>query len=175
MVETSFSSISKDYYISNEKIYPKNNICYKISNNVKFDAKKFAEWMQKCFRNSPYKTITSLANAAESNKATISRLMSGAAQTLTNKPSQPSQKLVKKLAVIFNEPIDDALLLAGHAPIKYEYDSHDILEGVKIQFNQSVKLSKKDKEKILEITRTVAKGVLAEHENTHELSQEDKN
>jgi hypothetical protein len=116
MLETSFSNISKDYYISNKKIYSKNNNCYKISNIVKFDAEKFAEWMQAGFKKSPHKTITELARVAISNKATISRLMSGAAQTLTNKPSQPNRELVKRLAKIFDENENNALMLAGYAP-----------------------------------------------------------
>lgn len=116
MFETSLSNIQVDYYISNEKIYPRNAICYKISNDVKFDARKFAEWMKSGFEKSPYKTLTALASAAASNKATISRLMTGAAQTLTNKPSQPNKELVKKLAALFNEEIDAALVLAGYAP-----------------------------------------------------------
>lgn len=60
--------------------------------------------------------MTEMATAAKSNKATISRLMNNKAQTVTNKPSQPSRELVIKLAEIFSEDLDKALMLAGYAP-----------------------------------------------------------
>lgn len=82
----------------------------------KFDKEKFAVWMQEGFAASPAKSQAELVKAVKSNPATISRLMSGAPQTTNNKASQPPPDLVKRLAIFFKKNVDDALVLAGHAP-----------------------------------------------------------
>lgn len=59
--------------------------------------------------------------------------------------------------------IDDALKRAGFFS-ESNSDSHQILEGVTVQFDHSVKLSGEEKEKILEAMRLVAAGVKARQE-----------
>lgn len=158
MVETSLTGISKGYYTSNDKIYSKNNKCCRVSNVLDFDAKKFSEWLKKEFDGSRYKTITELAEAAKSNKATISRLMSGASQTLTNKPSQPKRMLVKKLAELFEQDVNEVLMSAGYAPenikpypkelvMDYDgFDDDDLKEiAAFIQFRKQRKEAEKEK------------------------------
>ena len=163
MAETSFSNINIDYYNSNKKIYSKNNFCCKLSNVEKFDADRFAEWMQDHFEKSSYKTITALAVAVKSNKATISRLMTAAPQTTTNKRSQPNKDLVKKLALVFGVNVDETLMLAGYAPENAAIDNYDILDGATVSFDER-KFSKKEQKELLDAMKLIAAGVLAQKE-----------
>jgi transcriptional regulator with XRE-family HTH domain len=82
-----------------------------------FSAQEFASWLKDGFDKSPIKTYTELASAVGSNKATISRLINGSAQTLTERPSQPRPELVIKLARTLGLPVNQGLTLAGHSPI----------------------------------------------------------
>ncbi len=93
--------------------------CYKLSNTVElFNADGFAEWMKKHWADSKWKNYKDFAAEIKSNPATISRLMNGAPQTLTDKASQPKPDLVKRIAEAFGADVDEALNLAGHAPLK---------------------------------------------------------
>lgn len=115
MFSTDSNIANEYYYISNEKIYPKNTFCYKISNTVAlFNADGFAQWMKKHWDDSKYKNYKDLANEAKSNPATISRLMNASKQTLTDKPSQPKKDLVERIAKAFQADINEALRLAGY-------------------------------------------------------------
>lgn len=135
MFESSSSIAPQGYYESNKKIYSKNALCYTVSNMApssepvfdrwnpnfpQFDAAAFSKWLQNAFRKSSFKTITELAEAVASNKATISRLMNGAAQTLTGKPSQPKAALVILLAHVLNADAGEGLYLAGHSVYSIE-------------------------------------------------------
>lgn len=116
MFEKSLTNIPESYYISNKKIYTRIENNYTISNVEKFDAEKFAEWMQKGFSSCPVKTYAALAREVKSNPATISRLINGSPQTTNGKPSQPDKNLVERLALYFKTDVDDAVVLAGYAP-----------------------------------------------------------
>lgn len=72
--------------------------------------------MKDSFEKSNFKSLTALAEAVKSNKATISRLYNGTSQTLTNKPSQPNRDLVLRLADAFQDDLNKVLVLAGYAP-----------------------------------------------------------
>lgn len=113
--------------------------------------------MRNGYKDSSYKSYTELAAAVESNKATISRLMTAAPQTLTGKPSQPDKELVKRLAKVFDKNINDALMLAGHAPeiadddlefMDFDGLDKDDIRQIKdfINFLKSRKFKTKDKE-----------------------------
>jgi transcriptional regulator with XRE-family HTH domain len=82
-----------------------------------FDANGFAKWLKDGYERSPFKSLSDLAKAANTNKATISRLMSGSPQTLTGKPSQPRPGLVMTLAETLKMDMAEGLELAGHAVI----------------------------------------------------------
>lgn len=164
MLNTSFSNIKVDYYTSNEKIYSSNNFCYKISNVKNFDAEKFSKWMKDSFESSNFKSLTALADAVKSNKATISRLYNGTSQTLTNKPSQPNRDLVLRLANAFNDDVNKVLMLAGYAPTgDYENDlSAEILKDLRISLQGGGKgISQKQKQEIINLAVTIARGVIA--------------
>lgn len=156
MLEIVSSDISRDYYISNKKIYNGNKNYYKISNVVeKFNPKKFAEWMQSEFANSKFKKQIELVRAVKSNPATISRLMTGSRQSVNNKASQPPKELVIKLAEIFEADVDAALALAGHAPIG-DLSEPEIFNGVRISFDRSTKLTKSQQQRLLDVVRVLA-------------------
>jgi hypothetical protein len=78
------------------------------------DATAFAVWLKEAFQQSRFKSITELAAAVGSNKATISRLMSGAPQTLTGKPSKPRPALVLALAEALGADESKGMELSGH-------------------------------------------------------------
>lgn len=95
----------------------RNEFYYKISNIVqKFDSEKFAAWMQNVFKDSAFKKQIELVKAVKSNPATISRLMTGKAQTPDGMPSQPDKELIIRLAEVFKCDVNDVLVLAGYAP-----------------------------------------------------------
>jgi transcriptional regulator with XRE-family HTH domain len=143
----------RGYYKSNKQIYPINRKSYKISNNMDkketpeqyepkdgvfyvedLDARAFAKWLRSAYEKSNFKTLTQLAEAAGSNKATISRLMSGAPQTLTGKPSKPRTGLVMKLAEVLNASEDEGMFYAGHPvygkPYKKPTNLPELLESL---------------------------------------------
>lgn len=82
-----------------------------------FKAEELAKLLSAGFQGSSIKTITELAVAVGSNKGTLSRLMSAAPQTMTGKPSQPNSNLVVRLAETLKINVDEALILAGYAPL----------------------------------------------------------
>lgn len=130
MFETSSAAMPAGYYRSNKKIYPKNNVRCRLSNEMPkspqthfpepkptiddLDAEAFAKWLKDAYQKSSFKTITQLAEAVQSNKATISRLMTGASQTLTGKPSKPRVDLVMRLAEALGVSETEGLYYAGH-------------------------------------------------------------
>lgn len=59
---------------------------------------------------------------------------------------------------------EEALIKAGFAPQDITNDTFDILDGVKVSF-QEKKFSKAEKERIVEIMRTLTMGIKAENEN----------
>jgi hypothetical protein len=78
------------------------------------DAEAFATWLREAYERSRFKTLTELAAAVGSNKATISRLMSGAPQTLTGRPSKPRSGLVLELARVLGADENAGMFYAGH-------------------------------------------------------------
>lgn len=54
---------------------------------VRFDPEGFAKWLTNAYENSKFKSITKLASAIGSNKATVSRIMNAAPQTQFADPS----------------------------------------------------------------------------------------
>lgn len=112
-------AISESYYNSINKSYTEYPILYKISNIVaNFDAERFAAWMKDGYASSTYKSQINLANVVGSNQASISRWMNAAKQSTTDKATQPPADVVIKLAVEFKRDINEALIIAGHAPLE---------------------------------------------------------
>lgn len=82
-----------------------------------YDPNRFAEWLNEAFTNSRFKSFAELADAAKLTRSGVGALMNAKKQPLTGKASQPKPDTVIKLATALNRDIDEALLLAGHAPI----------------------------------------------------------
>jgi hypothetical protein len=125
-----------------------------------FDPEQFAQWMTDGYEHSTFKSIRSLAAAAHSNPATISRLMNAAPQTNTDRPSQPKPDLVERLAKLFNKDVNEALILAGHAPKNSADDTYDILDGARVSFDHR-KFTKAEQEQLLDAMRLIAAGIKA--------------
>lgn len=82
-----------------------------------FDAEKFADWLQKAFADSPFKTFTELGRKVGLTKATISSYAKATPQTASNKPSRPKRDNVILIAQALKKDVDEALLLTGHSPM----------------------------------------------------------
>lgn len=94
---------------------------------------------------------TEFAKRAQITKATLSLYEKDAVD-------QPRLRQLEKIARALGKSPDEVRRAA--APVAD--DTHDILEGVVIMFQDEAKLSPEEKEKILEIVRTVARGVKSE-------------
>jgi len=81
-----------------------------------FDAEPFAKWLNEAFRDSRFKSFAEIAKLIKVSRTTISSYASARPQTVSNKPSRPKRENVIALASALNKDIDEALLLAGHAP-----------------------------------------------------------
>lgn len=93
--------------------------CQEIIYNLRvpsFDPHGFASWLQDAFRRSHYKSYSELADQAGLKRSTVSALATAKPQTATGNPSRPKSDTVERLAAALGEDIDNALLLAGHAP-----------------------------------------------------------
>jgi transcriptional regulator with XRE-family HTH domain len=98
-----------------------------------YDPLVFAKWLVEAYGESPYKSWQAVAEKVGTTRSTLSRLAGAKPQTLTGKPSQPSSDLVIKLANLFNKDMDDALIKAGHAPIRGMSEQLiDVGEGVRV-------------------------------------------
>lgn len=108
-------------------------------------------------------TQQDLALAAGVNVSYISNLERNFSASAKGGKPQPSLALVDKLAKILEVGKDKARLAAGYAPESAPEDSHDILEVANISFHHK-KLTKSEQEKMLEMMKIVAAGILAEKE-----------
>lgn len=133
------------------------------SNMSNFNAVEFADWLNKAYESSSFKSFSALASAAKLQRSTVSALANAKPQTLTAKASQPKVDTVIALAKALNDDVDKVLHVAGYAPTK-SAETYQILEGVMISF-QDKKFTKKDQEEIARIVRMVAIGKEAENQN----------
>jgi transcriptional regulator with XRE-family HTH domain len=84
-----------------------------------FDAGIFGEWLESNFQKSPFKSYAALGEKIGVSRTTISAIAAARPQSMTGKPSQPKRELVIALATALNADVDQALLLAGHAPTSF--------------------------------------------------------
>lgn len=82
-------------------------------------------------------------------------------KVLTDKPSQPKRETVVSLAKALNENIDKTLVLAGYAPTNTNLDSHEILDGVMVSFDEK-KFTKAEKDQLIEAMKLIAAGIKAQ-------------
>lgn len=99
-----------------------------------FYARQFAEWLERQFRRSGFKSYSELANRAGLQRSTVSSLVSGKPQTATGKASQPKLETVIKLAAALGSDVDESLLIAGYAPI--------LARGLDLHIADSIRVSK---------------------------------
>lgn len=125
-----------------------------------YDAKRFADWLNDAYKGSPFKSYADLAAAAKLTRSAVSSLATAKLQPLTGKPSQPKPETVVKLAEALNKDADEALLLAGYAPRGKDMESHEIIKGVRLQLDHSVKLNETDKQRIIDVVKMLATGAV---------------
>lgn len=98
---------------------------------------------------------TDFAKRAQITKAALSLYEKDAVD-------QPRFKQLDKIARALGKSPEE-VRRAASPPLE---ETHDVLEGVVIMFQDEAKLSPEEKEKILEIVRTVARGVKSERGTT---------
>lgn len=137
------------------KIYHNTTFCRTISNVEKvFDPDSFAKWLTEAFLDSSYKSWEQIAkdlkNIRGATRSTLSRYAGAKPQFLTNKPSQPNSDLVIGLAKLFKKDANEALLLAGHAPIDVSNtETIELNENVRIQLLNAKDYSEEDKQEFM--------------------------
>jgi transcriptional regulator with XRE-family HTH domain len=116
----------------------------------------FGNWL-KTQRENAKLSQDGLADLIDVDRQTIYRL--------ENALSGTKRETVLALAEALKASESEALLKAGFASQGLITDSHEILKGVTVQFDHSIKLSNDEKEKIIEAMKLVAEGVRARQEN----------
>lgn len=74
---------------------------------------------------------------------------------------QVGKDAVDDLSRVLGIPLNDARLAAGYAPTVPE-ETHDILDGVVLMFQDAHKLTPEQKDRLMETVRLVARGILSE-------------
>jgi transcriptional regulator with XRE-family HTH domain len=82
-----------------------------------FNANIFAEWLERNYQESSFKSYSEIGNRVGVSRTTVSALAKARPQSVSGKPSRPTRSLVVALANVFNADVDEVLQLAGHAPI----------------------------------------------------------
>lgn len=103
-------------------------------------------------------TKSELARSVGVSRAYIGSLANATANTRSG-IHRPKPSIVTSLAKHLHVSESEILTAIGYNP--ETQDRFDILDGVTIQFDRSVKLSEKDKETILEAVRLIAAGIQA--------------
>ena len=80
-----------------------------------FDATALAAYLKQGFENSSFKSLTELARVINSNKATVSRTLNAARQSLTNKPSKPHRQFIERICKALKLDSNRGLHLAGYS------------------------------------------------------------
>ena len=80
-----------------------------------FDATALAAYLKQGFENSSFKSLTELARVINSNKATVSRTLNAARQSLTNKPSKPHRQFIERICEALKLDSNRGLHLAGYS------------------------------------------------------------
>ena len=81
-----------------------------------FSPETFAKWLTDSFKESTFKSYAEIADAIKVSRTTVSSYATARPQTNSNKPSRPKREIVIRLAEVLNKDVNEALLLAGHAP-----------------------------------------------------------
>lgn len=110
-----------------------------------------------------------LARRSGVTKQNIGRLLNNTPHSITGALPKAEKPTVEKLAKALNWNLDDALIAAGYAPENSAADnSHEILEGVTINFQNGKGLSKKQQQKLLDTVKTLVVGIKAQEEEESE-------
>lgn len=81
---------------------------------------------------------------------------------MTGDPVTPDREKVIAIAKAVEGDVDEALKLCGYAPTVPE-ETHDILDGVVLMFQDAHKLTPEQKDRLMETVRLVARGILSEN------------
>lgn len=105
-----------------------------------------------------------LARRSGLTKQGIGRLLNKIPHAITGAPPKPALETVDKIARALDWDINEARLAAGYAPARPE-ETYDVMDDVILMFRDEAKLTPEEKEKILNIVRTVALGVVNERKD----------
>lgn len=127
-----------------------------VQNN---SAESFARWMSGR-RKELGITLDILEEKTGIKKQHLSVLERAAPHSLTGKAVIPKRPTVQKIAKGLQSPVDEALAAAGYMAQTQSGNSYEILDGIKLTFDEK-KIPKKEQQKILDLVRVLAAGVKA--------------
>ena len=107
----------------------------------------FAKWLNDAYDASRFKSFAELGDTVKLSRTTVSSYAAARPQTASNKASRPRRENVIKLAQALNKDVDEALLLAGHAPISRKMPFPPEIEET--MQNLSFKVSDADRAEIV--------------------------
>ena len=111
-----------------QKIHNCQEITYTFK-MFRYSAEDFAKWLDNAFQLSSFKSYSDLADKVGLSRGTVSSYASARPQSTSNKASRPRRENVIKLASALKQDINEALLLAGHAPKDVE-DTNGYFKGL---------------------------------------------
>lgn len=124
-----------------------------------FNAEAFANWLNDAYRESKYKSFSELADDVKLSRTTVNGYAKARPQTVSDKPSRPKRENVIQLATKLNKDVNEALLLAGFAPLSSDSESHEVSNGVSVIFEDNY-FSEDDKNEIVESFRLILGGII---------------
>ena len=104
-----------------------------------------------------------LARRSGVTKQGIGRLINNTPHGITGALPQPERETVEKIARALDWDLSEALLAAGYAPSEPE-DRFKLPDGVMVSFESTSHLTDEQKDKIVNVIRTLVAGVRAEND-----------
>lgn len=142
------------------------NQAFVYSNHAKLfvDVMTFGEWLRQQIKSKGLSNAE-VARRAKVSPTYIGNLVRDFSPNTKDGKGRPSEEVVADIAKAVGGDINEARLAAGYAPENGSNDdSHDVLDGVKIIFQDGKGLTKKQQQEILEAARLIARGVKASGE-----------
>jgi transcriptional regulator with XRE-family HTH domain len=102
-----------------------------------------------------------LARRSGVTKQNIGRLLNATPHPITGALPRAEPETVTKLAEGLEWDVDEALLAAGHAP-RLPDDRHKLPEGVTVYFDSTSELTDEQKDRIVDVIKTIVAGVRSE-------------
>lgn len=136
--------------MSGENLQQKRHYCQELTYTLsmsEYSPENFAKWLNAAFQKSSFKSFAQVADSVNLSRTTVNGYATAKPQSATNKPSRPKRENVIALAKALNKDVDEALILAGHAPLNGTMPFPPEIE--EMMKNISFKVSESDRAEIV--------------------------